>query len=74
MALQSRAADASSWTDREKYDLAGNAFSSVCSIALLTAMVAAAPIGHAFSVKPLKGQGEPGDPGQGDSVFGEHAS
>jgi hypothetical protein len=71
MALQSRADDASSWTDREKYDLAGNAFSSVCSIALLTAMMAAAPIGLAFAVKPLLGQGKSDDPGQSDSVFGD---
>lgn len=70
-AVQSRAFDAGSWTLREKYDLAGNAFSSVCSIALLTAMVAAAPIAHALAVKPLSGQGEPGEPGQDDSIDGE---
>jgi hypothetical protein len=70
-AVQSRAVDVGSWTLREKYDLAGNAFASVCSIALLTAMVAAAPISHALVVKPLRGQDEPGEPGQDDSIEGE---
>ena len=70
-ALQSRAVDPSSWTIREKYDLAGNAFSSVCSIAFLTAMMAAAPIEKAVAVKPLRGQGDPGEPEQDDSACGE---
>jgi hypothetical protein len=56
---------------REKYDLAGNAFSSVCSIAFLTAMMAAAPIGKAVAVKPLRGQADPDGPEQDDSTCGK---
>ena len=54
--LQAQACDPFMWTYREKLDLAGNAFAGPCSFALLTALMAFAPLGLAFSedVKSLQ--------------------
>ena len=75
------------WTYREKLDLAGNAFAGPCSFALLTALLAFAPLGLAFSedVKSLrvdrqhsdddsKGDAESGHEDDGEGEGGESES
>ena len=71
--LQAQACDPDMWSFREKVDLAGNAFAGPCSFALLTALMAYAPLELAFSedVKSLRlhGQNAEGD-GEGDAEGG----
>ena len=65
------------WSDREKMDLAGNAFAGPCSFAFLTALMAFAPLALAFSeeVKTLCVDGQrAGEGDEGDAEGGESES
>ena len=67
--LQSRAPDLHKWSQKEKIDLAGNAFSASSVLPLLVALATWAPLPAAFEAR-VSDQGEVTAYGQQDSMDG----